>query len=49
MGAIIDSTPLYLAGFLATLELLVFSGVGAFILGVLVAAMRISPIPSLRG
>lgn len=49
MGAIIDSAPLYLTGFLATLELLVFSGVGAFILGVLVAAMRISPIPSLRG
>lgn len=49
MEAIVDSAPLYLKGFLATLELLVFSGIGAFILGVLVAAMRISPIPSLRG
>jgi glutamate transport system permease protein len=49
MDAIIDSAPLYLTGFLATLELLVFSGIGAFILGVLVAAMRISPIASLRG
>jgi glutamate transport system permease protein len=49
MDAIIDSAPLYLKGFVTTLELLVFSGIGAFIIGVLVAAMRISPIPSLRG
>jgi glutamate transport system permease protein len=48
MDAIIESTPLYLEGFLATLQLLAISGVGAFIVGVLVAAMRISPIPTLR-
>ena len=48
MDAIIESTPLYLEGFVETLKLLAISGVGAFIVGVLVAAMRISPIPTLR-
>lgn len=35
-------------GFLMTLLLLLVSGVGAFVIGVIVAAMRISPVPSLR-
>ena len=35
-------------GLLMTLLLLLVSGVGAFVFGVVVAAMRISPIPSLR-
>lgn len=48
MDAIIESTPLYLRGFLATLQLLAIAGVGAFVVGVLIAAMRISPIPTLR-
>jgi glutamate transport system permease protein len=48
MDAIIESTPLYLEGLLATLQLLLISGVSAFVVGVLVAAMRISPIPTLR-
>ena len=48
MDAIIESTPLYLKGFLATLQLLAIAGVGAFVVGVLIAAMRISPIPTLR-
>src|SRR5690554_4130842 len=48
MDAIIESTPLYLEGFVETLKLLAISGVGAFVVGVLVAAMRISPIPTLR-
>lgn len=48
MDAVIDGLPVYLKGFVGTLELLVFSGVGALILGTLVAAMRISPIPSFR-
>jgi glutamate transport system permease protein len=49
MDAIVDVTPLYLQGFLQTLALLGIAGVGAFIIGVLVAGMRISPVPSLRG
>lgn len=48
LNAIIDSLPIFLQGFLGTLELMLLSGVGALILGVLVAAMRISPIASLR-
>lgn len=48
MDAIIESMPLFMQGFIGTLELLVISGVGALVLGVLIAAMRISPIPSLR-
>jgi glutamate transport system permease protein len=48
MNAVIESLPTILRGFVGTLELLVFSGIGAFILGTLIAAMRISPIASFR-
>ncbi|MEO7146817.1 MAG: amino acid ABC transporter permease [Terrimesophilobacter sp.] len=48
MDAIIDVTPIYLAGFWVTLQLLVISGVGAFVVGALIATLRISPVPSLR-
>lgn len=48
MEALIEVTPLYLQGFLATLTLLLISGVAAFAIGVVIAAMRISPVPSLR-
>lgn len=48
MDAIIDVTPIYWNGFLTTLLLLLFAGVGAFVVGVLIATMRISPVPSLR-
>ncbi|WP_427870010.1 amino acid ABC transporter permease [Leucobacter luti] len=37
-----------LEGFLLTLRLLLFGGVGAMILGLIVATMRISPVASLR-
>ena len=49
MNAIIENLPLFVDGFLMTLRLLVVSGLGALVLGTLVAAMRISPIPALRG
>lgn len=48
MDAIIDVTPIYWNGFLTTLLLLVLSGLGAFIVGVIIATMRISPVPALR-
>lgn len=48
MDAIIDVTPAYLAGFWTTLQLLVISGIGAFVVGAIIAIMRISPVPSLR-
>ncbi len=48
MDAIIDVTPIYLNGFLTTLLLLAIAGSGAFVVGIVIATMRISPIPSLR-
>ena len=38
-----------LAGFLTTLQLLLFGGLGALLIGLLVAVMRICPVASLRG
>lgn len=48
MGVIVDNLPLYLEGFGATLYLLLLTTVLALPVGIVVAAMRISPIPSLR-
>ncbi|WP_395243419.1 amino acid ABC transporter permease [Agromyces sp. MMS24-K17] len=49
MDAVIDNLPRYLDGFTTTLLLLVVSGIAALVIGTLIAAMRISPIASLRG
>jgi len=49
MDAIAENFPEFVAAFLKTLQLLVISGIGALILGTLIAAMRISPVPALRG
>lgn len=49
MDALIDVTPLYIEGFLQTLALLLLAGSGAFVVGVLIAALRISPVPVMRG
>ncbi|GAA2186750.1 MULTISPECIES: ABC transporter permease subunit [Leucobacter] len=38
-----------LAGFLMTLQLLLFGGVGALLIGLVVAVLRICPVSSLRG
>lgn len=48
MDAVIEGLPTYLKGFVGTLELLVFSGIGALIIGTIIAAFRISPVASLR-
>jgi len=48
MDAIIEYLPTFLNGFGQTLLLLVVAGAGAFVLGTVVAAMRISPVPPLR-
>ena len=48
MDAVIEGLPLLIDGFLATLSLLGIAGISAFVIGSLVAAMRISPIASLR-
>lgn len=49
MNAIIENLPAFVDAFLMTLRLLVVSGVGALVIGTLIAAMRISPVPALRG
>ncbi|WP_291053479.1 amino acid ABC transporter permease [Herbiconiux sp.] len=47
MNVVIDNLPAYLEGFGQTLSLLIISGIAALVLGTVVAAMRISPIPAL--
>jgi glutamate transport system permease protein len=49
VDAIIEYLPLFLEGFWNTLRLLVLSGVGALVIGLVIAAMRISPVGSFRG
>ncbi|MGZ8803929.1 MAG: amino acid ABC transporter permease [Microbacterium sp.] len=49
MEQLISLAPIFWEGFLVTLLLLAVSGVLALILGTLIAAMRISPVGTLRG
>jgi glutamate transport system permease protein len=49
VDAVFDNMPLYIQGFGMTLLLLVVSGLAALVIGTLIAAMRISPVASLRG
>jgi len=49
VDAVFDNLPRYLDGFSVTLLLLGVSGVSALVLGTIIAAMRISPVASLRG
>ena len=48
MEAVLSSLDSYWEGFSVTLELLAIGGLGALLLGVVVAFLRISPIASLR-
>lgn len=49
MNAIIDNFPTILAGFWMTIRLTLISAVAALVLGTVLAAMRVSPLPVLRG
>ena len=49
MDAVIENLPTYWRGFSMTLLLLGVSGISALVLGTIIAAMRISPVASLRG
>jgi glutamate transport system permease protein len=49
VDAVIENLPLFLEGFRNTLALLVLAGVGALVLGTVIAVLRISPIASFRG
>lgn len=48
MDAVLDNVDLYVDGFVKTLQLSVLGAIGALVLGTLLAAMRVSPIPPLR-
>ncbi len=48
MEALLDNLPQLLEGFLRTIELTALAAIGALVLGTLLAAMRVSPVPSLR-
>ncbi|HEY4791126.1 MAG TPA: amino acid ABC transporter permease [Actinomycetes bacterium] len=48
MDAILDNLDAYREGFVTTLELSALSSVLALVLGTLLAAMRVSPVPTLR-
>lgn len=48
MDAVLENLPLLWGGFLRTLALLGIAGVAALVLGTVVAAMRLSPISSMR-
>ena len=49
MGALLDNLAPLLDGLLTTLWMAALSAVGALVLGVIVTALRVSPIPVLRG
>lgn len=48
MDVIVDNLPTYWSGFLMTLQLTVYSGAIALLAGVVLAAMRVSPLRPLR-
>lgn len=48
MDALIAEFPRFLAGFLGTLRLCLFAAIGALIVGTVLAAFRVSPVPPLR-
>ncbi|MDQ3640503.1 MAG: amino acid ABC transporter permease [Actinomycetota bacterium] len=48
MSVVFDNLDIFLEGMRRTLELSVFSFILAFILGIVVAALRVSPVPPLR-
>ena len=48
MDALIAELPQYWGGFLGTLRICVFAALGSLVLGTLLAAFRVSPIPPLR-
>ena len=49
MNVLLDNLDLYVRGFGGTLALFVVSAIGSLILGTIVAGMRVSPVPVLRG
>ena len=49
MDVVLDNLDVYVDGFTTTIALTLAAALGALILGTLLAAMRVSPVPPLRG
>jgi glutamate transport system permease protein len=48
MSPVLDNLDLFWAGLLQTLRICIYSAIGSLLLGTLMAAFRVSPLPSLR-
>lgn len=48
MGVLVEQFPLFASGFLGTLRICLFAAIGALLVGTLMAALRVSPLPPLR-
>ncbi len=48
MRVLIDNFDLFVAGFLGSLEIILYTLIGSLLLGTLLAAMRVSPVPPLQ-
>ena len=48
MDAVLDNLDLYVDGFVKTVQLSVLGAIGALLLGTVLAAMRVSPLPPFR-
>lgn len=48
MNTVLDNLDVYVEGFRTTVSLTLLAAVGALVLGTLIAAMRVSPVPPLR-
>lgn len=49
MGVLVDNFDLYLRGFVKTLQICGWAALGSLIVGTILAAFRVSPVPPLRG
>jgi hypothetical protein len=48
VNVLLDNLPLYAAAFWGTIQLFVVAAVGSLVLGLVLAGMRVSPVPILR-
>ncbi|SEP14747.1 amino acid ABC transporter permease [Trujillonella endophytica] len=48
MSPVLDNLDLYVDGFLTSLRIIVYSLIGCLLLGLIIAACRVSPVPPLR-
>jgi len=48
VNVLLDNLPLYATAFWGTIQLFVLAAIGSLILGLVLAGMRVSPVPILR-